>query len=178
MNKEYLKKSLCNATICSQETTLMENDASATLKEVRIVDLPPNTLVIKMDKANFDGWIKNNLGWGFNKHCDYALVTDSEVIFVELKSKNELTDNMRNDCEKKFQSDICTIEYADAIFANLLSKNKFFINRKKHYVVFYQALSVSKTPTQTKDKKANNSPETFRPIAIQNQGTIRFEMIL
>lgn len=176
MNKNILKSSLCSVAVCSQETILKETGAEATLREVKIVNLPQETLVIKMDSVRFHGLFKDK--WGFNKHCDYALVTDSEVVFVELKSRNELTDNMRNDCEKKFQSDICTIEYADAIFANLLSKNKFFINRKKHYVVFYQALSVSKTPTQTKDKKANNSPETFRPIAIQNQGTIRFEMIL
>lgn len=170
-----LKKSLCNVKQCISDIyTLVESDKSATLKTVHMCDIPCNSLIIKMDKTKFNNFLKDQKEWGFNKHSDYLIITDDKLVFIELKSKKEVGAELKDECIQKFKSDKCTINYADNIFKEILSKNPFFSSRKQHYVLLYQAPSVAKLPTALGTKNPNVTPETFRQIPVQNEGIISF----
>lgn len=174
-----LKKSLCDVRQCTSDTyTLVELDKCATLKTVHICDIPCNSLIIKMDKTKFNNFLKDQKEWGFNKHSDYLIITDDKLIFIELKSITEVGTELKGKCIQKFKSDKCTINYADNIFKEMLSKNPFFSSRKQHYVLLYQAPSVTKLPTVLCTENPNITPETFRRIPVQNDGTISFNKII
>lgn len=174
MDLQTLKSSVCKGSTCKEGCyTLEESDRSATLRKIVICDLPQEALIIKMDnKVRFNNFLKDQ--WGFNKHSDFLIVTDDKLVFIEMKSKTEVCQELEEDCQKKFLSDECTINYADTIFQKMLSKNAFFNKRETHYVLFYQSPSVAKTPTAIGEEEPNISPNSFRKIPVSNEGIISF----
>lgn len=175
MDIQTLKNSLCTVNQCISDTyTLKETDRSATLKTVHMCDIPRNSLIVKMDKIKFNNFLKDQKTWGFNKHSDYLIITDEKLVFIELKSKTEIETGLKNECIQKFTSDKCTINYADKIFEEMLSKNPFFSNREQHFVLLFQAPSISKSPTVSGTESPNVTPDTFRQIPVQNNGTVSF----
>ena len=127
-----------------------------------------------MDKTRFSNLLIDNKEWGFNKHSDYLIVTDIDLVFIEMKSRKDVNQSLVNECQQKFASDNCSIFYADKIFQELLSKNAFFERRSPHYVLLYQGPSIIKDPTVYAKEPPNNTPETFRKIAIQDGSTLSF----
>lgn len=175
MDVQTLKNSLCNVKQCESDMyVLEEKDKSASLRRVTMCDIPIGSLVIRMDnKVHFNNFLKDK--WGFNKHSDYLIVTEDKLVFVELKSRTEISNKLQDECLSKFKSDNCTLTYADKIFQELLSKNSFFESREPHYVLLYQAPSIMKVPTtMTLASQPNATPSTFRAIPVLNEGTISF----
>lgn len=182
MDFDTLKKSLSSyGNVCSLGQYVMrETGSDATLKEVTIRDIPENSLVIKMDKIKFTNLFNSNVikSWGFNKHSDYLIVTQDRLVFVEMKSRTSVNSELEEKCRKKFLSDSCTINYADDIFIKLLSKNSFFNNKKTHYVLLYQSVSVNKKNFLNLSQPSNNTPETFRKIAVCNEAIISYNRVI
>ena len=127
-----------------------------------------------MDKTRFNNFLSDKKEIGFNKHSDYIIITDDKVVFIEMKSKKEVNQELMDECRTKFTSDECSLDYADAIFQRILNKNSFFKKREFHFVLFYQALSIAKTPTAPENPSPNLTPDTFRPISVVNEGTVSF----
>jgi len=168
-----LKNSLCNVNQCTSGTFLLEEtDQSATLRKVSLCDIPCDSLIVKMDKIKFNNFLKDQ--WGFNKHSDYLIITNDKLVFIEMKSKTEVSQKLRDDCQQKFTSDGCTMNYADTIFKLMLSKNSFFVNKEPHYVLLFQSPSIAKTPTAVGTELPNTTPNSFRQISVCNEGTISF----
>mgnify|MGYP007067619510 CR=1 FL=1 len=175
MDMAMLKKSLCTVVLCTSDTyTLEETDKNATLKNVYMCDIPNGSLIVKMDKIRFNNFLKDQKVWGFNKHSDFLIITDDKLVFIELKSRTEVGKELRNECVQKFASDKCTVNYADNIFKEILAKNPFFASREPHFVLLYQAPSILKHPTTLGAEFPNLTPDTFRQIPVQNNGTISF----
>lgn len=173
MDIKTLKNSLCNVAICATGVIkLVEKDRGATLKEVDLCDVPQGALVVKMDPIRFNKLFQDK--WGFNKHSDYLIITETKLVLIELKSKKDVDASLIEECEKKFLSDNSTLSYADIIFKNMLSKNPFFEGRDHHYVLLYQAPSIQKGTTTNETLLPNNTPQTFRSIPISDKGTISF----
>ena len=175
MDKATLKKSLCNCSDCSAGTfTLEEKGDDTTLRSVTLCDIPLGALIIKMDKIRFSNFLIDKKEIGFNKHSDYLVITDDKVVFIEMKSKKEVNQELLDDCRTKFVSDECSLDYADDVFRRLLNKNSFFENREFNFVLFHQTLSMAKSPIAPKDLSPNLTPDTFRKIPVVNGGTISF----
>lgn len=176
MDKATLKKSLCNCNDCSAGSFILEEkEDDATLRAVTLCDIPKGALVVKMDKIRFNNFLIDKKEIGFNKHSDYIIVTDDKVVFIEMKSKKEVNQELTDECRTKFMSDGCSLDYADSIFQRLLNKNSFFANREFHYVLFYQTVSMAKTPTaHDNNLSPNMTPDTLRPIPVVNQGVVSF----
>ncbi len=160
----------------SGEFKLKESGKDATLKEVTLINIPNDSLIVKMDGVKFDKLFIDK--WGFNKHSDYMVITNDKVIFIEMKSKSEFDDKLGEECRKKFTSDKSVMDYADSIFENILSKNSFFRQKEFHYVLLYQSLSINKTPTIKQPNNSNTEPNNFRKIAISNEGVIDYNSII
>ena len=169
-----LKNSLCTVEQCTGTYLLKETGKDAILNKVYLCDIPCDSLIVKMDNIKFDKFFKAQNGWGFNKHCDYLIVTDDKLVFIQMKSKKEIDQTLITECIQKFSSDECTINYADLIFQKMLSKNSFFDKRETHYILLYQGTSIAKTPTTQGVIISNTTPNTFRAIPVANESTISF----
>jgi hypothetical protein len=179
MDIQTLRNSLCNVNPCTSGTfTLEEKDKSATLRKVFLCDIPSESLIVKMDNIRFNNFLKDQKTWGFNKHSDYLIITSDKLVFIEIKSKMEVGQELKDECVQKFASDSCTLNYADKIFRELLSKTPFFENRESHYVLLYQSPSISKTPTTLGTDSPNTSPNSFRKISVSNDTTLSFRRTL
>ena len=178
MDLNTLKKSVCNGNNCTDgHFILIESDPNATLREVTMCDIPQNALIIKMDnKIKFNNFLKDQ--WGFNKHSDFLIVTDDKLVFIEIKSITEVNQKLEDECQKKFLSDECTVNYADIIFQKMLSKNTFFDKREPHYVLLFQSPSIAKTTTTVPTTASNTSPYTFRKVAVSNGSTISYHRMI
>ena len=155
---------------------LKESGKDATLKEVTLINIPNDSLIVKMDDVKFHNLFIDK--WGFNKHSDYMVITDDKIIFIEMKSKSKFDDKLKEECQKKFASDKSTMDYADSIFENLLLKNSFFRQKEFHYVLLYQSMPINKTPTINQPNNSNTEPNNFRKIAISNEGVIDYKKII
>lgn len=175
MDKATLKNSLCNCEECSSGSfVLNEKERDATLREVTICDIPIGALIIKMEDAEFNGFLKPNKQWGYNKHSECVIVTDNKMIFIEMKSQYKVNEKLKDECWKKFTSDCCVINYVDDVFLRMLKKNHFFDTKETHFVLLYQTLSMAKTPIVAGSLSSNLTPDTFRLIPVVNGGTISF----
>lgn len=176
MDIQNLRLSVCNCQQCPAGSALLrETGRDATLTNITICDLPANALVIKMDKTRFNGFLLDKKEWGYNKHSDYLIVTDDKLVFVEMKSRKLVGKSLSDDCVKKFTSDDCTVKHADNIIEKMMLKNAFFNRRVQHFVLFYETTSISKTlTTMSCTPRPNNTPLTFRPIAVNNGATISY----
>ena len=175
MDAQTLKNSLCSVEQHNSDLyPFEENGNDATLRKVYMCDIPSEALIIKLDKIKFLKFFKENNGWGFNKHSDYLIVTDDKLVFIEMKSTTSVGPDLKNECIKKFSSDECSMNYADLIFQKMLSKNSFFERREPHYVLLFQALPITKTPTKLGTVTSNTTPDTFRQIPVANESTISF----
>ena len=105
-----LKHSICKVAECDSGNYLLEEtDPHATLRQVNICDIPTGSLIIKMDGTKFLNLLKENKLWGFNKHSDYLIVTDIDLVFIEMKSRKDVNDVVVEECRQKFTSDSCSI---------------------------------------------------------------------
>lgn len=181
MDIQTLKKSLCKGEECLTGTyTLKENGDKATLTNVTMCDIPLNALIVKMDGIKFEKFFNNKIikDWGFNKHSDYLIITRDRLVFIEMKSTKDVSEKLEEECFKKFASDSCTINYADEIFMNLLSKNPIFRERELHYVLLFQSTSINKNEFSKTTQSPNKTPKTFRKIGISNKDTISYNRMI
>ncbi len=167
--------------IVNGEVKCLEYDAKAKLQEVTIVNVPNDSIVLKLEHIAMNGLVRKagiEKEWGFNQHSDFVIVTPDKCVFIEMKSNPKL-DNIKKETIIKFISDVCLMNYSDNIFTNLCQKNPFFMNRDLHFVLFHAAPPIAKvpvsfTPPGLSSPKPNSIPSAFRPFSLENKSKINF----
>ncbi len=137
---------------------LKETRKNAGLREVTIMDLPNDSIVLNIEKFDqpktlFKG--KN----GECRRCDYILALAKEnrrfLLFIEMKSGR-----FNNaEVQQQFKGSECVMDYCEAVLDRFHSQNGLLKSYEKRFVIFYKP-SLAKRPTQPFRKPAkNDSPE-------------------
>ena len=133
---------------------LSESGSDARLRQVKILGLDADCLVLKMDKIQIQGFFK---GGGPNKRCDYLILTEhgdkKYAIFIEMKSTFKEPEIIR-----QFKGSECLIDYCKSVLTRFHGKSQLLAKYKKHFVIFYKT-SINKTGTRPRKFKKNNAPE-------------------
>jgi hypothetical protein len=137
---------------------LKETGKNARLREVTIMDLPTDSIVLNIEKFEQPKTLFRGKN-GECKRCDYVLVLTEEkqkiLIFVEMKSGRL---NMA-EIQRQFKGAECVIDYCDAVLNRFHAQDGLFKSYEKRFVIFYEA-SMAKCPTQPlRPTIKNDSPE-------------------
>lgn len=182
MDKNALRDCLVKASPENDNSiVLLETDKQATLQEVTISGLPLGSYAVKVDEITVNNLFNSKKVAGTNKHSDYLIVTDRDIIAIEMKSFKTLKNDEIDDIKLKFKGDSCILNYCDAVFQTFLKKRPFFKGRKVYYVLLYEALPMMKTPTSLIPRKQNCThvdPERFGALQVQNKSIIGLSALL
>lgn len=162
--KNALQKLLVDelfGNIKNQTAILQENDVSAKLKEVKIIDVPDNSILIKIDYGNTDNHIFRSEN-GHRKRCDYLLIAEQNnnkriLLFVEMKSETFTKEEMT----QKFRASECLLDYIVSMLNRFYKKNFNLYECKKRFVSFQKRRIDKKQIHPAKD---GTTPENYRPI--------------
>jgi hypothetical protein len=144
----------------NQTAILQENDVSAKLKEVKIIDVPDNSILIKIDYGNpCENFRDEN---GQRRRCDYLLIAkrnkeQQTLLFVEMKSKTFKEDEIK----QKFRASECLLDYIVSMLNRFYKKNFNPDECRKRFVSFQQKRLDKKQIRPTKD---GTTPENYLPI--------------
>lgn len=182
MDKLTLRKAL-RATFPSSggEVVLRETDKGATLREITVHNLPADSYAVKLDKISVNNLFIDKQIAGINMHGDYLIVTDREMIVVEMKSRKELTDKLIDECKRKFKSDCCIFDYCDSVFFHILNKNPFFKGKPIYFVLLYQGAPIALSPTSAKPSEnptRHTDPDDFSRIPVADNARVNFNRLL
>ncbi|MDR3196303.1 MAG: hypothetical protein LBU34_00410 [Planctomycetaceae bacterium] len=150
-----------------QTVILQENDVSAKLKEVKIIDVPDDSILIKIDY----GEAYNNIFRSENGHlkrCDYLLIVNDIykrnkiLLFIEMKSKKVDKDEII----QKFHASECLLDYIVSILRHF-HKIGFNLDKcTKRFVLFHQ-ISIDKK--RVRPVKEGSKPEDYFSIKFNPQ---------
>jgi hypothetical protein len=137
---------------------LKETRKNAMLREVTIMDLPNDSIVLKIDKFEqpktlFKG--KN----GECKRCDYILALAKEnrrfLLFIEMKSGR-----FNNaEVQQQFKGSECVMDYCDAVLERFHGHDDVFKKYEKRFVIFYKPNLAKRTTQPFRKPAQNDSPE-------------------
>ncbi|MDR1289995.1 MAG: hypothetical protein LBK06_02215 [Planctomycetaceae bacterium] len=167
--QELLVDGLLDDGIKDQTAILKEDDICAKLKEVKIIKVPDNSILIKMDYGNANDIFRSEKGQ--RRRCDYLLITDRSnkrnrgnkkiLLFVELKSKT-FSDIA---IAQKFHASECLFDYILSML-NHFHKIDFELGEcKKRFVLFHQ-MHINKNPVHPTKKNGKTQ------VQIQRSGLI------
>lgn len=137
---------------------LKETRKNASLREITIMDLPKNSIILNVEKFEqpktlFKGKI------GECKRCDYVLVLTEEkrkiLLFIEMKS-GRLN---KSEVQQQFKGAECVIDYCDAVLDRFHAQDGLFKSYKKRFVIFYKPSIAKRTTQPFKTPTKNDSPE-------------------
>jgi len=137
---------------------LKETRKNADLREVTIMDLPNNSIVLNIEKFEQPKTLfKGKMGEC--KRCDYILVLTEEkqkiLLFIEMKSGRL---NMA-EIQRQFKGAECAIDYCDAVLNRFHAQDGFFKSYKKRFVIFYKPNLAKRTTQPFITSVKNDSPE-------------------
>lgn len=181
MDKNTLKSRFSNVVLVSDgELHLLENGDDATLREVIVSGLPDDAFAVKIDPIKVQNLFSCSGEWAYNKHGDYLIVTEDDLIVIEMKSRTDLTDKVVDDVRLKFRSDTCMLDYCDAVFRIMLEKKPFFALRHTCFVLFYQKLPLQKTTTVPNLGlvPGHVTPDAFARIQVANGERINVKRLM
>ncbi|MDE5693705.1 MAG: hypothetical protein K2I09_07295 [Duncaniella sp.] len=183
MDKDTLRLRFSNVVRVSDgELQLLETGNDATLREVIVTGLPDDAYAVKIDPIKVQKLFSCEKDWAYNKHGDYLIVTDNELIVVEMKSKMDLTDDVVNDVKLKFKSDTCILNYCDSVFRVMLEKNPFFGSKPTYFVLFYQKLPIQKLttvpPVLPPAPPQHLKPDAFARLQVANGEKVNVKRLL
>ena len=182
MDRQTLRKALC-ATFPSSggEVVLRETDKGATLREITVHGLPAEAYAVKLDGIKVHKLFFDKIIGDFNKHGDYLIVTDRDMIVVEMKSQKEISEKLLDECKRKFKSDCCIFDYCDSVFFRILKKNPFFKGKPIYFVLLYQGAPIAISPTSAKPSEnppKHTDPEEFLRIPVADNARVNFRKLL
>jgi hypothetical protein len=162
--KNSLQKLLVDelfGNIEDQTAILQENDVSTRLKEVKITNVPNDSILIKIDY----GQAYNNIfrsEEGQRKRCDYLLIAKRNkerqtLLFVEMKSKTFKEDEIK----QKFLASECLVDYIVSML-NRFHKKNFNQDKCKKRFVSFQQKRLDKKPIRS--AKDGTTPENYLSI--------------
>jgi hypothetical protein len=137
---------------------LKETRKNADLREVTIMDLPNNSIVLNIEKFEQPKTLfKGKMGEC--KRCDYILIlTDNKqkiLLFVEMKSGRF----NKAEVQQQFKGAECVIDYCDAVLDRFHSQNGLFKSYEKRFVIFYKPSLAKRTTQPFKMPAKNDSSE-------------------
>lgn len=182
MDKDTLKCKFSNVVrVSGGELQLLETGNDATLREVIVTGLSDDAYAVKIDPIKVQKLFSCERDWAYNKHGDYLIVTDNELIVVEMKSRTDLTEDVVNDVKLKFKSDMCILDYCDSVFRVMLAKNPFFGSRPTYFVLLYQKLPIQKNTTVPHVRTSgptHMTPDRFARLQVANGEKINVKRLL
>ncbi|NLO18880.1 MAG: hypothetical protein GX121_03230 [Ignavibacteria bacterium] len=106
-------------------------------------------------------------GKGQRTHCDYLIITNNKVYFIELKSTFKEGD-LYQKISNQFKGSLCITDYIDSVLLNFYDKKKFFANIEKKFILFYKNSPINlKSSKELKSEKTNKN-EQFKMIQVDN----------
>ena len=161
--------------IDDQIANLIEKERQAKLKLVKILNVPNDSTLIKGEDTQVKNYFNNTVR-GNNMRCDYILIANNTIFYIELKTNSEASTILANDCIKKFKATKCIIDYFDSILLEFNNRS-FFNEKEKRFVLFHLSPSINKTTTSLKPKEeypaiVNNIPENFKFFFVRNEEMI------
>ena len=157
------------------KATLTETGDSSTLTEVIIEGLSHNAMVLALDKIKSHTLFKQ--GKGQNTRCDYLIINDQTIFFIEMKSREQHpSTNKGKDIINKYRASECILVYIDEVLIEFYGElSKFFGNKEKRYVLLYLTPSIYKTTTSRKPPskpEINNTPGNFLRLPVGKDNKI------
>jgi hypothetical protein len=161
--KIMLQKLLVNelfGTVENQTAILEENDSSAKLKKVEIIDVPDNSILIKIDYGKpYENFRSEN---GHRRRCDYLLIArldnnNKRLLFIEMKSNSFIPEEIT----QKFLASECLLDYIVSMLKRFHDK-EFNLNGYKKRFVSFQNKRIDKRPVRC--QQDGNQPENYRSI--------------
>ncbi|MBF0565156.1 MAG: hypothetical protein HQK89_07935 [Nitrospirae bacterium] len=133
---DILGKIILDNTIGQYYAQLKEDSTDSKLREICILEVPEDSILIKLDKYKQpQTLVKNKLGQ--RQRCDYVLLTSYMeqrlMLFIEPKSvwpKYE-------DIVKQFKGSECVMDYCNAFLNRFHAQDNLFEHFQKRFVVFY-----------------------------------------
>ena len=169
-----LSNSFKNNSVILEEKSNTEDNQ---LKRFKLDFHGGDVKIIKSDKIKIEKLFKG-AGKGQRKHCDYLIITNDKVYFIELQSSIDLERKDGIDyVTTQFKGTLCITYYIDSVLINFYNKNKFFDSVQKRYILFCKNLPISKSKLSLKDltNESNDKPENFKIIQVDNDGVIAVE---
>ncbi len=180
MPLNFMQKLLIFQKIDSDVAHLIEPEPNAFLRSIRIKNLPNDSALLKCDKMKINNVFKD-CSRGQNKRCDYILISNNTVYFIELKSAEESETKYFDDCIKKFKGVLCITDYIDSVMVNFYKKDKFFSPLQKKYILLFLSPSINKKPTSLRscheNRPIHNEPDKFLPLPVKNESTIDISLL-
>jgi hypothetical protein len=163
--------------IDNQTAKLVETDKSAKLKLVQISNIPIDSTLIKGEDTQIKNFFRN-IGRGHNMRCDYLLVANNTIFFIELKTNADAPVTLADQCINKFKAAKCVVEYFNNVLFEF-NKLSFFNQKEKRFVLFHLAPSINKTTTSLRPLtnttlNLNDRPEHFKSFPITNGAVVDF----
>lgn len=169
-----------NDTLGLINYSLCETDKSATLKIVHLLNIPSDCIILQLDTIStnslFNGIAANSQYE--NSRCDYLIVTNTDIYFIELKSHKNAPTKRRSECIGKFRASLCLTKYIDEVISIVRQKQKVFASKNAYYVLIYQNTPIDKTITSLKPKSQPTSPDKFLEIPVANNSDLYFKELL
>lgn len=151
-------------------TRLREQGKEAKLKSVDLMDIPDDSIVLKMDTYQQPSTLFRG-NKGENRRCDYVVITNIEnrdvLLFIELKSSSL----SNKEVQQQFMGAECAIDYCNSALKRFHKQDGYFDSFEKRFVVFYKGGSIAKTPTGTKTN--NNPPSSYLKYPNPHEPSIR-----
>jgi hypothetical protein len=167
--REVLQNMLSNGRFIHVENNqviLYEREQNAILNTLCVDDLPPDTIVLKMDKTIVQNLLKTP---GVGRRTDYILLFKTAekkyIVHAELKSsrRNDDTEVM-----EKFKGTDCILDYCESIMGSFHGYQNGFSGFERRYVLCYKTPSISKLPSRPHVPHSNTRPEYYIPLPVTN----------
>ena len=154
------------------------NTKDSQLKKIKIDCNHIDFKMIKSDKITINKLFKGQ-GNGQKKHCDYLMMTNDTVYFIELQTSiDEDKENDINYIIQQFKGTVCITDYIDSVLFHFYGKNKFFQNSQKRFVLFCKNTPIPITSAKSRKEiryGINDKPDKFKIIQVENDGVIALE---
>lgn len=155
---------------------LRELEKNATLKQVNLVGVPEDCIFLQLDCISTNTLFKNG---EYEKRCDYLIISDNVLYFVELKSHENAPISKKNECIGKFRASLCLTKYIDEVISIVRQKQNVFASKNTYYILIYRNTPIDKTTTSLKPKKSQHtSPDKFLAIPVANNSDLYFKKLL
>lgn len=155
---------------------LTENDKQSKLKKIQINDIPNGSIVLDSDKIHLNTLFYEKLP--INKSSDFLIITDEQLIFIEMKSDTNAPKTKRKESISKFTATECITDFIDIVIEKFGITDKFISKLQRKFILFYLKPSIGKETTSLKGsyepKPKYNKPEIFYPFQVANEEIIEF----
>lgn len=181
MKYSILSEKVLNEGICSKSRSgqvhLRENDAHAKIKNIFIDGLSSDALLIKTDKAKVEKIFKG-AGAGQNKRCDYVLIDDENMFFIEIKST--FAESNTDEYSKQFKGSLCVVEYIDSVVREFYLDESILSRLNKHYLLLFKKRPIQKLRTSLRPmphKQSCNFPDAFSWLEVSEGDTLHLSQL-